>query len=725
MRNFFALNPTTRALGLICASLSANALANTAEDVETITINATRAERDIQDIAANVTRIDAEQVDSIATQNIRDLFRYEPGIDVEGGGRYGLSSINIRGINGDRVLILLDGAPVADGFSFGPNLSSRRDFIDVDLIKSVEVIRGPASSLYGSDAIGGVAAFTSKDPRDIVQDGQSIGGRIKAGHSTQASQTSINGQLAGVSGDWQWLVNGGYRDGDAPQNYDDSANPQDNKTTNLLGKLLWTPDNSQRLVLTAETFNATSETDIQSAIGATVFGFMTTASRGDDERKRRRLSLHYQYQPANSWLHRLTVNAYDQSAETDQHSALKRVSLADKTQGFSRTRDSQFQQDDQGLLSQIDMQFGEHIKHYLIAGFEWQKTDSEALRAGSTIDAATGAPKQEFSVFPARDFPISTRTELSLYVQDEIRLLDGDLIVSPGVRYDSFELEAKPDAIFTTANPGVAVSDYDDSEITAKLGTVYKYHQDGSVWLQYAQGFRIPPMDDLNIGFTNFRGGYTSLANPDLKPERVNMLEVGLRHNLDNLAFSVSAYQNDYQDFIESLAVKGFNRDTNLLEFQARNIEDVEIKGIDLSLSYQFEAWQVNFATSVQDSKDSATGEEVASVLPSQTVFGVQYGDLADPWRVELVATYLAKANKFATPEGQKAPYFIAPSVTTFDVLAHYQITDDLRVNLGLFNLTDKKFWYASEVRGRTTKDNLDALTAPGRNLSANLVYNF
>jgi hemoglobin/transferrin/lactoferrin receptor protein len=231
-------------------------------------------------------------------------------------------------------------------------------------------------------------------------------------------------------------------------------------------------------------------------------------------------------------------------------------------------------------------------------------------------------------------------------------------------------------------------------------------------------------MDDVNVGFTNFRGGYTSLANPNLRSERVQSIELGWRQSFDNLTLSISAYHNEYEDFIESLAVLGFNPATNLLEFQARKIDDVEIKGVDLSVSYQLQDWQVRLASSWQDSEDKSTGEELESVLPAQTVVGIQYGQMDQPWRVELVGTYTQDANVIAAADGQPEP-FIAPSSTLFDLLAHYQVNDNFRINAGVFNITDIQYWYASEVRGRTVDENLDRFTAPGRNYSINVVYNF
>jgi hemoglobin/transferrin/lactoferrin receptor protein len=319
--------------------------------------------------------------------------------------------------------------------------------------------------------------------------------------------------------------------------------------------------------------------------------------------------------------------------------------------------------------------------------------------------------------------------ESSVFIQDEIQLLAGKLILSPGVRYDKFKLSALIDDLFSAANPGVSVSDFEDSQLSKKLGLVYQLSDDYNVWLQYAEGFRIPPMDDVNIGFTNFLGGYTSLSNPDLKPESVVSIEAGIRGVTSAFSWSLSAYKNDYDDFIESLSFVGI-AENGFTQFQATNIDSVEISGVEgqvnWHLSESFNSmnnWQIRASFSVQDSKNDATGEELESILPSQTVVGIQYNEIDDPWRLELAATHTSKAN--AINSDPDNAFFVAPSHLTWDLLGHYKINDKIKINGGIFNLTDKEYWLASEVRGQSETANLLSLTSVGRNASVNIIVTF
>lgn len=97
-----------------------------------------------------------------------DLFKYTPGVTVETNARQGVQGINIRGIEGNRIKVLVDGVAQGNQFDSGNNfINSSRVEVDTDLVKAVEIVKGAASSLHGSDAIGGIVAFETKDPSDF------------------------------------------------------------------------------------------------------------------------------------------------------------------------------------------------------------------------------------------------------------------------------------------------------------------------------------------------------------------------------------------------------------------------------------------------------------------------------------------------------------------------------------------------------------------------------
>jgi outer membrane cobalamin receptor len=129
--------------------------------LETIVVVNTGNPRPIRDVVGTVTVVDRADAESLVATSPASLWRYVPGIEVESGGsRFPAQSLSIRGIGGNRVMMEVDGIPVQDRFVVGSFADAGRSLTDVDFIERIEVLHGPASSLYGSSAIGGVVSVT-------------------------------------------------------------------------------------------------------------------------------------------------------------------------------------------------------------------------------------------------------------------------------------------------------------------------------------------------------------------------------------------------------------------------------------------------------------------------------------------------------------------------------------------------------------------------------------
>ncbi|MFN3580795.1 MAG: TonB-dependent receptor plug domain-containing protein, partial [Pseudomonas sp.] len=303
----FSYHPLTRSL-LPCLLMLPLSLAARADErpsavsqFDTLTVTATRQEERVGDVAGSVSVIDAQRVDRENINDIQDLVRFEPGVSVGGtGSRFGLSGFSIRGIGGNRVLTQVDGIGVPDAFDFGGFLSARRNYVDLDTVKSVEIIRGPASSLYGSDAIGGAVSFLTKDAADYLGADRDHYARLKTGYDGADNSWLRSATLAGRRNQFDALLHLGRRTGDETQTYGgqggigatrERANPADYRTDNLLGKLGWDYSDSGRLQLTYERFHDQVETRVLSEYSDTA---SIRSSDGDDQVKRERFSLQHQ-----------------------------------------------------------------------------------------------------------------------------------------------------------------------------------------------------------------------------------------------------------------------------------------------------------------------------------------------------------------------------------------------------------------------------------------------
>jgi hemoglobin/transferrin/lactoferrin receptor protein len=174
------------ALFAVTAGAAAPVTAAADQQLPQVSVSATRTERSVEDVPGTVTVIYEKTIERNVMKDISDLVRYEPGVSVSNNaGRFGRNSFNIRGIGGNRVLMQVDGIRVPDAFSFGSFSSSSRDVVDIDALKAVEILRGPGSSLYGSDAIAGVVSYITKDPADYMAlTGKPVFASVKGGYAS-------------------------------------------------------------------------------------------------------------------------------------------------------------------------------------------------------------------------------------------------------------------------------------------------------------------------------------------------------------------------------------------------------------------------------------------------------------------------------------------------------------------------------------------------------------
>ncbi|MEM1262783.1 MAG: TonB-dependent hemoglobin/transferrin/lactoferrin family receptor [Pseudomonadota bacterium] len=717
----------------------------TEESVDTITVLGTRTERPISEVPVTISIITSEQLNQELTRDIADLVRYEPGVSVAGtGSRFGLSGFNIRGIGGNRVLTVVDGVRIPEEFSFGPFLSARRDFVDVDSLERAEIARGPISSLYGSDALGGVVSFTTKGPRDYLDgDPLHIGGKLGWSGADASTVGSVNfaagserlaGLLVVTQRELQETDNQGSVGGFGPGR--ELADPQDITSTNVVGKLAWQIAEGHELTLGLDYLTNETDTQILSDYGIVVSGTLVNTRDAVDERDRTRVSLAYNTDAQTAFFDELRASVYTQTSETQQNTFETRTTGAGTGVAQSRERLSFFEQDIVGAFAQLSKAFqvGD-TEHVITYGFDYWSTENASLRNGGTFDA-TGAPTFEFFPLPTRDFPLTDVDQLAFFVQDEIELFGGRLLLTPGLRFDQFEASATADSIYLSGNPGSPTpEDYDDSEVTARLGIVFALTESLSTYALYSEGFRAPPYDDVNVGFSNFIGGYKTIANPNLQSERSEGVEVGVRWQGDDSAISFNVFQTDFEDFIESFAISpqfsatfGIDPADGLLTFQSVNREGVEIQGAELSAQLGLASFPdvgsfgLRSAIAYADGEETATGLPIDSIEPLTAVFGLTYMTPGESWGGELVLTLVeAKDETEIVNSDLRAP---TDGYGIVDLLVYGNITERFSVNAGLFNLTDKVYTRWADSAG-IGGDAPARFTQPGVNAAVNLRYDF
>lgn len=706
-------------------------------ELDTVVVSATRSRRALKDVPASVDVIERERMDVQLVRDIRDLVRYEPGVSVTSGyGRFGLGGFRIRGLDGNRVLIQADGIKQADAFAIGSYASANRNFVDMDTLKRAEIVRGPASALYGSDALGGVVAFTTRDPEDYVAAGKHGHIGVKFGYDG-----SRDGLFAGVSSAFvgarlSGMLVAGHRQGQATRNMGQDAsdgatrttpNPQSHDGRSVLAKLVLEATPTQRFTLTVEGNEDRTETDVRSARGyAAMTRYTTTDQQAEDRQRRSRVSLAHALSLEDFVLaDSVDWQLYHQESRTRQRTWEYRHNPA-----LQQRRDRLFAFDARvdGLQLRADKSFATGaVGHRVGWGIEARRSRIAQQRDGSQTDLATGITGNTVypDVFPVRDFPLSTIDEIGLYVQDEIELADGRLSLIPALRVDHYRLAPKVDAIFAEDNPGMDVVGLRDTRLSPKFGALWRFAGDWSVYGNYAQGFRAPPFNDVNLGFTNVQGGYAAIPNADLRPETSRGIELGLRRAGAAGWASLAVYQTEYKDFIESQVYIGRSAE-GLMLFQSRNVSDAVIRGVEGKFGLEFGAldprwqgWRLRGAIAHARGDDRSAGQPLASIDPLRASLGLGYE--AGAWGVELAASGAARKRRILATAALPDPWQ-PPGHVVLDLLWHAAFAPGARLDAGVFNLADRRYADWAGVPGVAADSRtLDRYTMPGRHLGVSL----
>ena len=697
-----------------------------------VTAVASRVAEAVEATPATVTVIPREQLERQLVRDIRDALRYEPGISVDfGAARFGLGTINIRGLDGNRVQYLQDGIRLPDGYKVGSFSNAARNPYDAALLARIEVLRGSGSALYGSDALAGVVSLTTIDPRDVRAAQARAGGFATVGWIEADRSIPRAAALAVNAGRAEVMVAASASDGHERENQGDIdtrgatrtvPNPQDTHETSQLAKLVVPAADGGRWRATYEQYAQRVRTDVLSLNPQSP---RTVSLAGDDAAERRRASLdrsHYGLGPLDSldWL------VYAQDAEvvqdTDEVRANTTAQCLSAGGSISCRRQARFRfrQRDAGASAIGRRAFGAHD---LVAGLEGSRGDVEESRDGRQVNLATGGITNVVGtdVFPTRDFPRSTVERWGAFVQDTIAWRGASII--PALRYDHFAMTPRPDDVYTASNPGRMPVALSDAAWSPKLGLIVPVASDVQLTLQAASGFRAPPYADANVGLSNLPLGYTVIPNPDLKPEKSRGLEAGVRGRFKAVDYALTAYRTDYRDLIVSRAPLPCPADPRCvagasITFQSQNVTDARITGIEARLEAALApGWRVRAGASASRGDDRDKDLPLNSVDPAKAVAGLLWDDASRRFGGELHVTHAWRKTRIDTTGGALYP---TPAYTTIDLLAHAQVHRQVSVDAGLFNAGDEKYWLWSDVRGIVNPGaSIDRYSAAGRTFAA------
>ncbi|TYC51304.1 TonB-dependent hemoglobin/transferrin/lactoferrin family receptor [Rhodobacterales bacterium] len=709
--------------------------------LDTITVVAGRQPTTVLEVPGNVTVVREEDLQKYGIYDMQELTRYIPGVTVDRQTSATdpfntFNGFNIRGVGGNRVLMLSDGSRIAESITDGT-----RDYLDFNFVRQVDVVRGPASVLWGADALGGVVAVETLDPEDLLQ-GRTMGGQGRLAYDTFNKYANASGAVAFRFSDTLSTMlaisrytnseptlsnaraDGGVygcpRDFSAGQLPCNKFDPTHTEGIRGLAKAVWEPTNEHRFELSADLMQRNTDVDYTNGLGPQTSGDYVNDYDRFLDLSRNRYALEHTWTPESRLLDELkTVVAYA------PHTYDRTGKKSGQTSGGDdfRTDDLLKYTED---FYELDIQATKTLEtgplaHELTFGFDGDYTALDYSRIDRTLNFTTGVSSETRG--GGFNFANSNTTRADVYLQDVIGLFDDSLEITPGVRFATYRIEPEPDDDYQLV-PGSEPRVREDTAFLKSLSALYRIDNTWSIWGKYGEGFKMPTAQQL---YTSLPGTFFDLTPaPDLDPERVRSVEAGVRAQIDRGYVSVTGFYADYTDFIES-----FYNPPGTSEYTYRNLSSVEVWGVEMEGAYELTdtltaTGRLSWQQGVE--KASADSDTVPHTLPPLTaIVGLSYVIPDYNLSFEAVTT-------LASPvyEVSDADSFKPGGYALLDVFGSWQFTEMASLDFGVKNVFDTRYFEASAA-GRTLtptssvarQNPLELQTGPGRTFSASLNIKF
>ena len=476
--------------------------------LEPIVVTYSRLGENLSKVSSAVTILSEKEIAASRAKSVPDLLKNAEGLYVYDASGVGTSGrVNTRGFWGGmstHQLVLIDGIPR----NKGKDKLVDWDLIPLENIERIEVLRGPASALYGDTAMSGVINIVTKMP--------STGSKSEV----EVSAGTFNTENYKISTSMGLEKTGCYVSMDI-KSTDGFREHSDYENMNLFTKLNFQPDETQDLVLSAGYHIKEEGSNSWALTESQVADNRREARPGteNDNKKTKRFDLGMTYKKDITENFNVRGSFY--------YNFDNENGFYTSGSSYSSTREQLDNEDTFGGELRANAKFDFlNMENFLTGGIDLEKNDVD-YKEYNASNQIRSSIRSNYNV---------TRNKVGPYIQDEISFCDCLKLIA-GLRYDYLEFH------FDDRISAPNSKDREMTNLTPKCGLVYTYRKDSNAYANYAQAFRSPTIGQM---FT-----YGSSSNPDLDPEKAYNYEVGVRHEFsDRLSANVSLYWMDLDNEI-------------------------------------------------------------------------------------------------------------------------------------------------------------------------------
>ena len=652
-------------------TLVQNSFANSSLE-EVMVTTATKTEKNIEGVSASIIVITEEEIQKTGASTLDKILEKVPSINAQYGrfphpSASSKASISLRGMGANGTLILVDGKRLS-GETESPYEMTR---ITASMIERIEIVKGSMSTLYGSDAIGGVINIITKKVDKNVStldlkygsngDGDAVNKNVNFTNrgSVDKLRYKINTSIDDTT---PYKVNKSYTQqainpssgadlngnslDNISENYD--VTYKDEATVKTIGtRLEYDFSDNFTAGLDLSYFTEDREGQYLGNASATSGGLITnTPVNSEDKNRRIDISSDFKY----------LIND-DLSMNTKVYrSYYKKRNYTDPLT-FDGATNTKFSANVTIDTLESDLTYILNDSNIITTGLEYRK---------ETRDSGAINPDASSS-----EFITKVVNYKSLFIQDEIEISD-TLNAIVGTRYDNISNA--------------------DNKITLQAGLVKEIAEDTSIRANYAQGYRTPDIAELYVVSMYYKGAkrYGSevintikTESYDLKPEQSQTFELSLSNKYENLSSVFTIFNNKVKDKIDLVSYNDSSSSTKY--YTSENIDQVDIKGAEVSFDYDLNKdIDLGLNATYLKTEDESTGKELTYTPDISASFSVNY-KITNDLNTNLMLRYIGEQYSNSTNTEQTNNY------TLVDLGAQYQINKNIEYYLGVDNIFNKE----------------------------------
>ncbi len=634
---------------------------------ETFVISASRIKENIKKASASITVIDEDRINKMGANTLMDVLRVVPGLGVSQSNIY-VDKITVRGIEtwfSEKVLVLLDGHSLNSDLLNGGATGTFANF-PVEHIKRVEIIRGPASALYGENAFTALINIITKEAKEI--DGVQISARTGSYHTRTA-----NLLLGQAYEDFDLTANINYRDTDSYKAYVASDAVGNSGYTSPTSKRLYTDISVKHKsgFYARSNYNTTEEGPRYGA---------AHALNDEDTSKREAYFVELGYKQKISDVYSLDSRVYHDSFEADN---LWEIYSEGYTNNDSNTTYpngmlavSGYTNKKSGFETLLTIT---KENYTVVSGlsYEIQRLKDPLYKAN--FDPSTGLPLPSLQDFsdPSTNFVSEEERRFWAIYSELLYDITSDLRVNAGIRYDHY-------------------NDFGDV-LNPRLGAAWTVNTDNIIKLMYGEAFRAPTFAELHN-----KNNPALVGNPDLDPERVKTLELNIQNSsIDNLEASLTIFKSFIDDIITTAGNTYINQGKTTTRGLEAELKQTLRRGSYIVANYTF-----------QNPKSEGTSQDLENISKHEGYLALNYR-INTYLNLYTDAKYTGKQTRNSTDSRDEVDSFITSNAT---LLAKNLILKDLQMKFSVYNLFNEKSYDANSPYD---------YPIAGRSYMAELTYKF